>query len=174
MQCVFIKALLSAHSLAVTPFLLPVMTEAPSLEKLASLFLLMPESSTCLRIASAIDLASAEPVVDSSKTSLAAKNALLALPVSGCTNVTSCSLFETSPTSSEGIPKHLVLEISPTTCAFKTTNGKKHFSYRTSERCLKYLISSRLSCSSAARRLVNFLLAISSFASQYMSRKVLW
>lgn len=54
--------------------------------------------------------------------------------------VTSCSLLETSQTSSVRSPKYLALDISSTNCAFKTLPMKRNISLiEPAERCLKYL-----------------------------------
>ena len=174
-KCIFINALLSARNLAATPFLFPVITEAPSVEKLVSFLLSIPASSTCATMASVIALALAE--LEFSRRLLAARNAVFALPVSGWTNftnVTSCSLLDTSQTSSVRSPKHLAFDISSTNCAFRTPPMRRNISLvEPAERCLKYLISSRPSCWRSARRLMNFLFGISSFAIQYMASNVL-
>ena len=60
MECIFIKGLFSGRNLVPTPFLFPVITEAPSEEKLKSFFLSIPASSSCATIAFVIASASAE------------------------------------------------------------------------------------------------------------------
>ena len=64
MQCTFIEVLLPARNLEATPFLFPVITEAPSEEKLASFLLSIPASSTCATRASDIVLLSLNSPTD--------------------------------------------------------------------------------------------------------------
>ena len=116
-----ISGFTSDRNFAATPFVLPVITEAPSLEKLASLLTLMFDSSSCFKIALVIVSAFAE--VDVSRRSLAARNLVLGLPVAGFTNfmnVTSCSLLETSLTSSLNKP-NLVTSATVFTTVSRTT-----------------------------------------------------
>ena len=119
----------SARNLAPTSFLSPVITEAPSEEKLESFFLSIPASSSCATIAFVIASASAE--LEFPNRLLAAGKAVFALPVSGwtnLTNVTSYSLLDTSKNSSAKSPKHLAFNISCTNCAFKTLPMRRNVS----------------------------------------------
>ena len=129
-----------------------------------------PSILCCATIAFVIASASAE--LEFPNRLLAAGKAVFALPISGwtnLTNVTSCSLLDTSKNSSAKSPKHLAFNISCTNCAFKTLPMRRNISLtEPAERCLKYLISSRPTFWRSSRRLVNFFLEISSFAIRYI------